>query len=144
MKHRGFSLLELLTALAIVALLAAIALPGYGAIMRRAQRNDARLALLGIAHDEELHFQSFDSYTDQLTPSRELGGLGLAAYSFAGDYRLAIALRAGGQGYLASARPVPQGRQAADDSCAVLSIDDSGRRAAADAQGGDTSDLCWR
>ncbi len=144
MKRRGFSLLELLTTLVIVALLAAIALPGYGAIVRRAQRNDARLALLGIAHDEELHYQSVDAYTDQLTQSRDRGGLGLAPHSFDGNYRLAIELRAGGQGFRASARPTPQGRQSADHSCASFTIDEKGRRTATDAQGRDTTALCWR
>ena len=144
MKPRGISLLELLVTLAIVAVLAAIALPGYGAIMRRALRNDARLALLGIAHDEELHFQAVDAYTDQLTLARELGGLGLAASSSAGDYQLAIELRASGQGFLATARPAAHGRQATDDSCAVLSIDESGLRAATNRQGLDTSGTCWR
>ncbi len=58
MTDHGFSLLELLVTLAIVGILTAIAWPGYGAVMQRAQRNDARLALLGIQYAEELRYQN--------------------------------------------------------------------------------------
>lgn len=144
MKRRGFSLLELLVALGIVALLAAIALPGYGAIMRRAQRNDARLALLAIQHAEELHYLGFNAYSDALTQSVAQGGLGLATHSTSGNYQLSIQLRGGGQGFLASARPAPQGRQSADHDCALLTIDETGRSGASDANAVDASALCWR
>ncbi|HTQ36149.1 MAG TPA: type IV pilin protein [Steroidobacteraceae bacterium] len=141
---RGFSLLELLVALAIAALLAAIAWPGYGAIIRRAQRNDARLALLAIQHSEELHYQATSTYTDALTLAAADGGLGLAARSSAGDYELAVSLGGDGQHYTASARALPEGRQAADLACATLMLDDIGTRGATDAAGRDATTQCWR
>jgi type IV pilus assembly protein PilE len=144
MKQQGFTLLELLVTLAIVGILTAIAWPGYGAVMRRAQRDEARLALLGIQYAEELRYQSRLAYGDQLTDPVAAGGLGLAERSSAGSYRLSVELRDEGQRYVASARPVAQGRQSGDRACALLTIDETGRHAASDAQGRDTTALCWR
>jgi type IV pilus assembly protein PilE len=144
MKQHGFTLLELLVTMAIVGILTAIAWPGYGAILRRAQRDEARLALLGIQYAEELRYQNLLAYGDRLAEPLARGGLGLAERSSGGNYRLAVELRNDGQRYLASARPVAQGRQSGDRACALLTIDEAGLRTAADADGRDTTALCWR
>jgi len=144
MKQRGFTLLELLVTMAIVGILTAIAWPGYGAVVRRAQRNDARLALLGIQYAEELRYQNFHSYSDQVAGSAAQGDLGLAERSASGSYQLAVTLRDDGQRYTVSARPLPQGRQATDNTCMVLWLDETGKRGATDADGRDTTALCWR
>jgi type IV pilus assembly protein PilE len=144
MTSRGFSLLELLVTLAIVALLAALAWPGYGAIIQRAQRNDARLALLTIQHAEESHYQRFNAYTEALTLPGSSGGLGLAALSSNGSYALSVSTSDDGQHYSATARVLAQGRQSRDHACASLLIDETGQRAATDASGADSTDTCWR
>jgi len=143
MRPRGFTLLELLVALAIVGILTAMAWPGYGAVMRRAQRDEARLALLGIQYAEELRYQNRLAYGDRLAEPAAQGGLGLAQHSSAGSYLLTVELHDHGQRYLASAQPVARGRQAGDRACALLTIDESGRRGARDADGHDTTALCW-
>jgi type IV pilus assembly protein PilE len=144
MKARGFSLPELLVTVAIAGILAAIAWPGYAAILRRAQRDEARLALLGIQYAEELRYQKHLSYTDELDTPAAAGGLGLAARSTSGSYTLVVELPGSSQHYRASARPTSPGPQAADQLCAVLMIDETGHRSAADAEGRDTSQQCWR
>jgi type IV pilus assembly protein PilE len=144
MKQPGFTLLEMLVTLAIVGILTAIAWPGYGAVVRRAQRDEARLALLGIQHAQELRYQNRLAYGDRLAVPAADGGLGLAELSGAGSYRLSVDLRDDGQRYVASARPVTQGRQSGDRACALLTIDETGRRTATDADGRDATELCWR
>jgi type IV pilus assembly protein PilE len=141
---RGFTLLELLVAMAIVGILAALAWPGYGAIIQRAQRNDARLALLAIQHAEESHYQRFNAYTDALTLPGASGGLGLAARSASGNYALQVSTSDDGQHYSAMAQVLPQGRQSADHSCDMFLIDEIGQRAALDAGGLDSTEACWR
>jgi len=144
MKPAGFSLLELLVTMAIIAILTTLAWPGYGAVVQRAQRNEARVALLIIQHAEEHRFQEFSAYTDALEGATDDGALGLPARSASGNYALVISISSDGQHYLASARAESDGRQAADRSCASFQIDDLGRRIALDAQGRDTSAACWR
>lgn len=144
MKARGFSLLELLVTMAIVALLAALALPGYGAVVQRAQRNDARLALLAIQHAEELRYQISNAYTDMLSPPPASGGLGIRERSDAGLYTLTVSTSGDGQHFMATAHPVAGGRQAGDAACALFMLDETGRRSATDARGQDASVQCWR
>ena len=129
---RGFTLIELLIALAVVAILSAIAWPGYGAVMQRAQRHDARLALLELQHAQERHYLRHFGYTEQLTAART------------GDYRLSISLDANSQGYTAHAVPEPGTRQARDLACARFTLDHTGRHAATDSTGADSTAACWR
>lgn len=138
----GFTLIELLIALAVVAILSAIAWPGYGAVMQRAQRHDARLALLELQHAQERHYLRHFEYTDQLTAARTDGGLGHSGG--VGDYGLSINLDANGQGYTAHAVPQPGTRQARDLACARFSLDHTGRHAATDSSGADSTAACWR
>jgi type IV pilus assembly protein PilE len=140
----GFTLIELVIALAVVAILCAIAWPGYGAVMHRAQRTEARLALLDLQHAEERHYMRHFAYTDRLEEATSAGGLGKSARTATGAYALSIALREDGQGYVAQAIAHPQGRQARDWTCASFTMDETGQRSARDADGRDTTAACWR
>src|ERR1700687_4891412 len=66
-KARGFSLIELLIAMVIVAILAAIAIPSYQTYTLRSHRTDAKSALLDMASLEERFFSTNNSYSQ--TPS---------------------------------------------------------------------------
>ena len=58
----GFTLMELMITLAIVALLAAIAVPSYREYIIRSNRIDATSALLKIAAAQEKFFLQNNSY----------------------------------------------------------------------------------
>ncbi|KAF1019680.1 MAG: hypothetical protein GAK30_02998 [Paracidovorax wautersii] len=59
---RGFSLIEMLVALGIVALLAALAYPPYQDALRKGRRADARMALMTLMQQQERHAMQFQTY----------------------------------------------------------------------------------
>ena len=123
---RGFSLIEVLVAMAITGVLAALAIPGYTQVVNRSLRQDARLSLLGLQHRLEVAFANHLSYAGA-------EGAVLPARSTQGHYLLELRISADGMSYTALARADPAGRQATDSRCALLAINETGRRRSADA-----------
>jgi type IV pilus assembly protein PilE len=66
MKNRGFTLIELIVALVIAAILAAVAVPSYLNYTRKSHRTEAKTALLNIAALEERYYSVNNTYS-QLT-----------------------------------------------------------------------------
>jgi type IV pilus assembly protein PilE len=130
---RGFSLIELMVALGIAGVLSGIALPSYHHTLQRSQRQDARIALIRIQQFQERHFAEHLRYATRLPAPADAEGLGLDSMSDAGGYELSLQPDAGGLGYTALARV--RGRQSGDRNCAVLTLDQSGRRGSEDASG---------
>src|ERR687890_411943 len=98
---RGFTLIELMIALAVLAILAVIAIPSYRSYVLRTQRTDARGALLRLQANEEKFFLQNNAYTD------DFPAWGRTKTSEHGLYRAIITLTAGGMGYTAIATAVP-------------------------------------
>ena len=61
-RNSGFSLIELMVAVAIVAILAAIALPSYAAFMKRSRRADTEAAMVDIAQREQQYLLDTRTY----------------------------------------------------------------------------------
>ena len=61
-KNSGMTLMELMVVMAIVGILAAIAIPSYRSYVMRANRTDAKTALLAAAGALERCFTRFNSY----------------------------------------------------------------------------------
>lgn len=115
----GFSLIELMAALAIVAVLAAVAVPAYGRYTYRARRVDGKELLWRIAHAQERYYATYNRYG-------ELPDLGFAepVLSDKGFYKLTLRL-AGLQSFMATASPLAM--QLAD-ACGALALDDTGKQ----------------
>lgn len=131
----GFTLIELLITLAVVAILSAIAWPGYASIMHRAQRNDARLALLRIQQLQEMHYANHLRYAAKLGSASDTETLATSGRSDGGHYLLSLSVAEDGQRYTATARASADGSQRRDRACQQLAVDQSGRRRSADSQG---------
>lgn len=61
--NQGFTLIEAMIVVVIVAILASIALPAYQDSVRKSKRADAQGALLGLANAMERYFTTNGSYT---------------------------------------------------------------------------------
>ncbi len=124
-RARGFTLVDLLIALAVVAILLAIAIPSYQSYIMQARRSDAKTGLLDLAVREE-RFLSLNpaGYTNVAANLSYLAfpvNLGTAATP---DYQLNV-VSATATSYLLQA--VPQGGQA-NDSCGTYTLDNLGNQ----------------
>lgn len=141
---RGFTAIEILTALVVIAVLAAIAIPMWRTHLLRVRRAEARDALTNLQAAQDRYFGRRARYANaaELT-TRAPDGLGLSSSSAQGLYAITLETTADGLGFLATARAIPQAGQDGDDRCAVFTIDHVGQMSAADSSGADRSADCW-
>jgi type IV pilus assembly protein PilE len=137
----GFTLIEIVVALAIVAITTALAVSSYRRHMIRSDRVEAAQALLAVAAEQEKFHLAHGFYGDRLDAARgqEPPGIPVAATTPRGRYRLRIDA-ADAAGFIVAAERV---NRDADPSCVTLSIDESGRRRSRDGADRDTTSTCW-
>jgi type IV pilus assembly protein PilE len=146
MKHKtaGFTLTELLVTVAIVATIAAVAVPSYRQYVLRANRTDATAALLRLAGNQERFYLQNNTYaSNDLMDDPQPAGLGIDGTE-RGLYALEIDSEDLLAGYTATATAVAGESQASDEDCASFSITAQGLRSATDSGGGDNTETCWR
>ena len=138
----GFTLIELVIALAIVAITTSIAASSYRTYLRRGHRSEAVQALLAAAVEQEKFHLANGRYGDRLDAAagEEPPGLSVASRTPGGHYVLAVPTATAAE-YRVVATATGGG---GDPGCSSLSIDESGRRAAADARGSDSTARCWQ
>lgn len=159
--QQGFTLIELMIVVAIVAILAAISLPSYTDYVVKTNRSDAKVALMKYAQMQESYFVQNMSYAKDLTTSE--GGLGLGASITSEEGLYTITIEDDGElpdgcdgvagagktpctGFTLTAKPVPGGRQANDNHCKSFTINHLGVRLAktsSEALSVDQGKFCW-
>jgi type IV pilus assembly protein PilE len=141
----GFTVLETLTALVIVGVLAAIAIPSWRSHLLKTRRADAVAALIAVQKAQDQYFGRHARYAvaTQLAVAPP-DGLGLEATSANGFYGIALETSTDGLDYRATARALPRQGQSADSRCVEFALDHNGQRRAMDADGADRSADCWR
>lgn len=138
-RERGFTLIELVIAMVITAVLAAIAIPAYSHYVLQARRTDAKTALLDLASLEERYFSVNNTYTAVPT------NLGYTGASFpvsvgSGYYTVNVAVTAPATGTLATYTLTANaaGNQTKDTLCTSFTLTNAGVQTSSD-----PANSCW-
>lgn len=145
-RQRGVTLIELMIALVVLAILASVAIPSYRSYILRSHRAEAQSALLALAAAQEKHYLNCNTYTEELEAASDAAcderGLGFAdadadaegVQSRNGWYTVEITA-ADTDTFAITATAT--GSQARDADCTEFGIDAAGTRTAENAE-------CWR
>lgn len=131
-KDRGFTLIEMMIVVAVLALLAAIAIPNFTGYLMKSRRSDGITALLALQHAQEKFRANCASYAAALldtnndttndsscVPGTSTYQLEFDTSSIEGWYSLSVS-GATAIAYTATATAVAGGKQASDTKCKTL------------------------
>ena len=144
---KGFTLIELMTAVVVAALLLAIAVPSYRAQTQKSRRTEAKTALLDLASREERFNSTNSAYSSSPANLGYTGSWPLRVGS--GYYQITACVAATtacgtdagtGQAFLLTAQPV--GAQAGDTQCGSFTLDSTGLQKVTGTSAG-TPSSCW-
>jgi len=150
-RQRGFTLIELVIAMVIASILAAIAIPSYTSYIMKSRRTEAKSALLNIASLEERFFSTNNTYSALPTDLGYTAGLGVSFPVGSGYYNIspitvtqaappANTTSAGTPAtYTITATPVPTKSQANDTGCTSFTITSGGVQTSTG-----SSTTCWQ
>ena len=131
-KMLGFSLIELMVVVAVIAILAAFATPTYRDYVLRAARTDAKNSLVDLAARQERFRFANNAYATTLTQ------LNAGSTSLDGKYSLTMA----GSATTFSITATPAGTQV-QDKCGALTLNQAGVRGTVNSNGLSAQE-CWR
>jgi len=142
-KARGFTLIELMVTVAIVAILAAIALPSYLNHVRQANRAAAQGYMLEISNLQQRYLLDARTYATA-SSATDFATLNWppAPSTVAPNYTVTTAPKTSTTppGFTVTATPISTSPQANDTTCGILTIDETGTKTASGTGG---VSACW-
>jgi type IV pilus assembly protein PilE len=149
-RSHGMSLIELVIAMVIVAIMASIAIPSYNNYVLKSHRTEAKAALLDMASMEERYFSTQNVYSLLTTDLGYVGAWPVTVGS--GYYQLQTpvlvpavpptAAIPGGTPATFSITALPVGNQVNDTACATFTITSTGAKSATGTDANPNVD-CW-
>jgi type IV pilus assembly protein PilE len=129
-KQRGMTLVELVTAMLVIGILTAIAVPSYSSYMRKTRRADAKVMLNTAAQQLERCYTRMNSYDDGTGDTTGNCPIPQVANA-SGTYTLSLRLSwdatlPAGQSFRLTATPL--GKQALDTACGNFTLDQKGQQ----------------
>lgn len=134
----GFSLIEVMIVVVVVALLLSLAYPSYQEFLMKSRRTEAKELLYTVAQRQQQFFTINDVYTTNAADD-----LGVPTTSSNGYYTLSIAAGHTGNiatSYSMSATPVSGTSQADDAACGTFTLTSLGVKSTSGSQ---TTPSCW-
>lgn len=141
-KQKGFSLIELVIAMAVLAILVGVAVPAYTSFIQQSNRSVAKTALQDLATRQESYYTLNNTYASQLTSLNYASG---TVYVPGGGNNLYALSIASATASLFILQAVPQGAQAKDTSCYTYQLDNQGNQSNLTASSAviATPNSCW-
>ncbi len=126
-RWQGFTLIELMIAVAIIGIIASIAYPSYQDSVMKSRRADATSALLQLQMDQEKHRANNAAYSGSVTDATNLGGLNWPSDETTGGYyTIEILPGADAVGFTATATAITGESQANDALCTTITVNQDG------------------
>lgn len=140
-RSRGFSLIEMMVVVVMVAVLAAVAYPSYSRHVQKTRRSDATLLLSLTAQRLERCHAECNSY---MATGCASACPALPLTSTDGYYQIVSADSSiADHAFTLLARPVAGKSQAQDLQCASFSLDHLKQKGAVSSAGTDATAVCW-
>jgi type IV pilus assembly protein PilE len=130
-RSRGFTLIEMMIVVVILAILAAIALPSYQKYVLRSHRAEGQALLSEAAARQERYFAQNNSYASSAA------ALNMTSYVAGLQYYGLAISNVSASTYTLTATAT--GSQARDSECLTLTLDQAGTRGATG-----TASSCWQ
>ncbi len=145
----GFTLIELMVTLVILAILVAIAYPSYMHWTTVTRRSDAEIGLTQLAAQEEKFFADCNAYTSSIGATESCQSATLAGSGYSPDGYYVLTAKSPNPNdaptsppqpsYLLKAVPMITGPQANDTQCTSFTLDEKGNKLATG-----TATDCWK
>jgi type IV pilus assembly protein PilE len=132
LRARGFTLTEMVIAVAIAAILASIAIPSYQGMLIKSRRADAKVALEDLANRLERYYADFNTYVGAPLSNTS---------SPKGYYALSFTTASSATNFTIQATRVATGPQANDTICGDFTLDQDENKGIVNGSG--TVAECW-